>query len=120
MNNYILVKLDYCWADEFDVKTFWVTTEESFNDFKALLVKYPLSWDDEFYYGTNEGVNFESSEALLNALDVELISEQYYDSLINSFGESYGLIHIPNIIEFIEERLEEGTFKREKEDVYPY
>lgn len=106
MNNYILVKLDYCWADEFNVNAFWVTTEEEFNKFTDLLSRYNLTEDEEFYFGTNEFISFGSSQELVDSLKVEIISKEYYENLLNSFGSTYGLFDITRISEHIEYELE--------------
>lgn len=95
----ILVKMDYCWSDEFDVKSLWVTTKEEFDKFKDELLKLDINEDVEIYFGTNEFVSFYSAEDIINSLIVTEISEDFYNEFIKNIGENYGLIEIPYLLE---------------------
>jgi hypothetical protein len=91
MNNYLLIKLYFNYADEFDVESFWVTTQEVYNAFLKDLENYDLSENDELYFGTNEFISFESVEFLLNSLEITPITEEFFNQLLYNFGDDYGL-----------------------------
>lgn len=102
MSNYVLVILDSNWADEFDVNAFWVTTQEEYDIFINKISKVDLH-GQEFYFGTNEWISFHSTEDLLSALTVSKITREFYNDLIFYFGETYGLISIPDLLERFDE-----------------
>ena len=61
--NKILVKLNYCWADEFDVDSLWMTTEEEYKEFLDELQDCVISDEKEIYFGTNEFVSFSGGQS---------------------------------------------------------
>lgn len=105
---YVLVKFQDNYGDEFDVDCFWTTSLESFNKFKRLLELEDIDEDQEFYFGTNEFVNFDS-KSLLNNLEFYLLTLEEYNTFYKIFGKEwnntndveYGLIDIVSgIIEY--------------------
>lgn len=102
-NKYILVKLDYNWADEFDVKSLWVTTQDEYNAFLDKLSNFDINDSCEIYFGTNECISFESYDELYNSLSERHVSKEFYDEFIKVVGSSeFGLISIRNILENFE------------------
>ena len=94
---YLLIKMDGCWADEFDVESLWVTTEDVFEDWKkTLLLKY-VNEDKEVYFGTNEWIYFDSVEDILSSLSVIEIDSNFYNKFIEYIGEEFGLISISSL-----------------------
>ena len=114
MNKFLLVILDTCWADEFDVNGLWVTTQDEYNEFLEQLDKVNFH-GQEIYFGTNEWVEYESKEDLLRDLTTWEISEIFYDEFISIFGgDSHGIIDIPYLIERLVN--EEEEYKEEEEE----
>lgn len=98
---YVLIEMDFCWADEFDVPVLWFTTEDKFTLWKERMSSLDISDDVEIYYGTNEYINFESYEELINSLIIREVSEETYKEM-TSFWESYGLIDLRTLAEWYE------------------
>ena len=101
MDNYILVKLDCDCADEFNINSFWVTTVEEYNRFLKAAAEHDFA-GEEFYFGTNECMVFHSTDHFLSSISSERISEEYYNALLDSFGDDYGILSIPGIWESID------------------
>ena len=112
--NYLLVKLDMNWADEFDVNAFWVTTQNRYDQFLRTITEYDFS-NDEFYFGTNEWISFDSTNEVIRSLQVIPITKEFYDQLITHFGEEYGLLPITRIEEHAAYMLEELKIEQEKD-----
>lgn len=91
---YILVKMECNWADEFDIKCLWATTISEFDSWKADLLKRDISDYEEIYYGTNEFVSFSSFEDIMESLKITKISKSFYEEFINNIGKTFGLIDI--------------------------
>ena len=94
---YLLIKIDSCWADEFDINAFWITTDQEFEDWREILSKAEIHDGIEIYYGTNEWVSFSSYEEILNSLTVIEIKEDLAQNLIDLFGHVYGLIDLEDL-----------------------
>ena len=99
MEKKLLVKLNYCWADEFDVEALWMTTEKEYNKFIDQLDKCIINDGTEIYFGTNEYISFESTEELKESLSIQEVSDSFYDEFIYRIGKEYGLISISEILE---------------------
>lgn len=97
--NKILVKLDYCWADEFDVNSLWITTIDDYHEFLETIATLDISEYTEIYFGTNEYISFYSYDELVDSLDFEPISDEFYNEFMENIGETYGLISIPDLLE---------------------
>lgn len=100
MDTYLLVKLNMSYA-EFEVDAFWVTTQQEYDQFLKKVSNYDWSESDEIYFGTNEWINFYSTDELIDSLEVTPITQEFYSQLIAHFGETYGLISIPYLAEYI-------------------
>lgn len=103
-NKYILVKLDYSWADEFYVNALWVTTQDEYNAFLDKLETLDINDSVEIYFGTNEWISFYSYESLYESLSETNISKEFHDEFIKSVGSSeFGLVSIPSLVEYFED-----------------
>lgn len=106
---YLLIKMDSNWADEFDVNAFWITTDEEFEDWKDILSKCYISDGFEIYFGTNEFISFSSYEDIIESLTIVELEESFALNLIDLFGHIYGLIdleELPNHYEYDEDLIE--------------
>jgi hypothetical protein len=98
--NKVLVNLDYCYADEFNVNGLWVTTLEAYENFLDELEDCEINDDTEIYFGTNEFIIFESYEDITDSLVAKLVSDEFYNDFIKYIGsDTYGIINIPELIE---------------------
>lgn len=97
--NYLLIKYNNSWADEFNINCLWVTTEEEFEEWKEDLLRRDVSEYEEIYLGTNEWVNFYSSQEIIDSLSIERISKSFYVDFINMIGETFGLINLKELPE---------------------
>ena len=104
--NYVIVSLGVNWADEFDVNSLWVTTQEEYEDVLRDIDKNFVS-DVEIYFGTNESICFDSKDDLLECIDSAPISKEFYDEFLTLIGETYGPLSIPEIAERFKEENEE-------------
>lgn len=87
---YFLVKQSGNWADEFDTEGFHLFTETEWEHYKAKVKKIRFS-GREFYFGTNEFMEWDSADDYLNELDVKEISELEYHTVLKLFGDDYGM-----------------------------
>lgn len=107
MERKVLVKLNYCWADEFDVEALWMTTEKEYNEYIEKLDKCIIDDSIEIYFGTNEYISFGSTEELKESLSIREVSDSFYNEFIYNIGEEYGLISISEILERTVDYLED-------------
>lgn len=100
---YVLIKYDDNWANEFDVNGFFATTLEEWEKFINEVSK--ASYPQEVYFGTNEFIEFETFEDFYNKLTITKISEKEFNILskLLAIGEtteaggfSYGMFITPN------------------------
>lgn len=86
--NYVLVKFNFDYADEFDLNGFYVTTSEEFtSDMEYLKINFKPNI--EKYFGTNESIIIESIKEIENAYSITSITEEEYNTLKKLFGKSY-------------------------------
>ncbi len=81
-----LVKLNTDYSDEFDVKCFAVIKDDSFDSWEAKLEAYDK--EINFYFGTNECLDWCTGIDLLNEFSVEDITEAQADALKELFPAS--------------------------------
>lgn len=74
MPEYVIVKYDDNWADEFDVETTWVVRKDVFEAW-AKLVTEKITTEKEIYFGTNEFITIDSGQAVVDACEVLPIPE---------------------------------------------
>ena len=106
---YYLVQCDSNYADEFDIYFHMVMSEQELEEAKEIISKTDWDWE-EFYFGTNESVDF-STEGLLDCLnEAKEITEEEYKVLdklgLTNIGFGDGL-NWDWILEHAEEQLEE-------------
>lgn len=105
------------WADEFGVESFWVTTQDRYDQFLRLMIGYEWTKEDEIYFGTNEFVTFGSTDELLSSLKVTPITKEFYTQLLSHFGPEYGLVHITQFEDHVLYKIEEDEEEKlEKEN----
>lgn len=86
-----LIEYDDNYADEFDVSGFRIV--ENIHSWNNEIDN--LSENDYSYcFGSNEVIEYYSSEDFCNALRITKISDEQYDTILKLFGESYGLFPI--------------------------
>lgn len=88
MPEYVIVKYDDNWADEFDVETTWVVRKDTF-ELWANLVTEKITTEKEIYFGTNEFVTIESGKAVVDACEVEPIPESEARILAKWLGKPW-------------------------------
>lgn len=98
---YLLVKLNYYYADEFDVDSMWITTESEHEQFLQNLKDHKDRINDatEIHFGTNEFVSFSSFEELVRSMKVVEITPEFYNDFMTFIGYDYGLISPDTILE---------------------
>lgn len=101
MNNYVLIKFNANYSDEFDLESFWVTTEEDYDKFVKTAIKNKDNIRSEYYFGTNEAIYFEDVDDLLNSFEKVIISKEFAEGLLDHFGEFYGTFPIGYLVESI-------------------
>lgn len=102
MSKYLLISLDTCWADEFDVNGLWVTTQDEYDVFLKRLNEVNFK-NQEIYFGTNEAVEYSSKEDFLSDIFVTEVSESFHDEFYSIFQSyTYGMIDIPYLLEIFE------------------
>lgn len=82
----VLVKFARGWADEFDVENFEVIENTTVEELKET-IKEALNFEEEYYFGTNEGWEF--SELGLENFTFRVLEEAEYELLKNLFGVRY-------------------------------
>lgn len=81
-----LVKLNTDYSDEFNVECFAVIKDDSFDSWEAKLLGHNEYIN--FYFGTNEELNWSSGSDLLDELSIESITEAHADTLKALFPAS--------------------------------
>ena len=84
------------YADEFDLEKMQLVKAKSreealervFAD--ALADDEEEEWPKEFYFGTNEAVEYDSKEELFEAISLQELTKQEYDTIEKYLGTSFG------------------------------
>lgn len=105
---YYLVRYNGNWVDEFDVYFHQVMSEDELKEAEDTITA--TDWDrEEFYFGTNEAIDFSTYE-LINFLNrAEEITEEQFkvleelDLLSVSFGDG---LNWDSILEYANEQLD--------------
>lgn len=91
-DEYVLITLDACWADEFDVSHAWTMTREDFDEGVKETKKYfEENGGTEIYFGTNEGLDVDDFDDYMSNLSVQDISKEDYEAFNRMFGGSFGM-----------------------------
>ena len=81
---YVLVKLDMDYADEFNVKGFHIEKRVDWE--KTLAEIKPLNWEGlEVSFGSNEALTFESFRDFERSITVEYITKEEFDVITKLF-----------------------------------
>jgi len=75
----LLIKFSDNYADEFDVDGFRVMTSEEWEEYQAFVKG--IAWPQAFYFGTNEGIEYDTADDLLRNYTVEEISDEQAEFL---------------------------------------
>lgn len=102
---YYIVRYRGNWADEFNVYFHQVMSDTELAELKDAIAS--TNWNnEEFYFGTNEALDFSTSELLSYLEDAEEINEEQFkvlqelDLLSVSFGDG---LNWSSILEYIDE-----------------
>lgn len=102
--SYVFVKLSHDYADEFNVDCCFVSTKKSFD---LTLNSIKNNWnqivDKEFYFGTNEFLQFYSLNNFLAGMEVSICTEDFYHSFTELAGGNVGYNVMWNMLERINE-----------------
>lgn len=101
MEKYVLIILDFNWSDEFDVSSIEVMKKsESDKLMKALKTKFKRG---KFYFGTNEGVEIESLEKVLEGIKIKSITESFYKEFKRKAKDYSSMVDLAQIVECLTE-----------------
>jgi hypothetical protein len=92
---YVLVKLNACWADEFNVCHAWAMTREDYDE-GVKVSKENLEKRGrhiEIYFGTNEALDIDDFDDYMNNLSVHTISKEDYEAFNRMFYGSFGMMN---------------------------
>ena len=113
--SYVFVKTSHDYADEFDcVSAFCMlreTYEEKLQHIKDSFESGAISYEDEFYFGTNEALQFDSFEDFENGLEVIEVSKEFADT----FGSHLGCSIFSQLAEHVAEEDDEDDEDTEYE-----
>jgi hypothetical protein len=114
-----LIKLSSCWADEFDVDGFAVYSNDKYYKWLKLvdMVEFPAEW----YFGTNEALEWETKEDFMCDVHVEDICDDDARAIIDNFGTEYGLIvcGYDELAEKVCQDLSDDEMKEFDKEFYP-
>lgn len=111
---YKLVKYSDNYGDEFDVDGWKIYLPEEWPEFKKFITDnedklFPF----EYYFGTNEGIEYESASDFLSKFEEVDLDKDKATHLISVFGQEYG--HYPqDYVNFwVEDLKAEGEWDQE-------
>jgi hypothetical protein len=105
--DYVLVKFDDNWADEFDLEGFMIWEKEEWEQHKALALRCK-NWPQESYFGTNEWTEWQSAKQYLDCFtEVDLSPEEvltmtklFGDRMMNGYS-NFGIFEYIDDIEYL-------------------
>ena len=87
---HLIVFYEDNWADEMDVRGFWLTESKYYFDW-VKEVKENTPFPYTFCFGTNEEIEYDNADDLLSNIKIKGITEQQFESLKDIFeGVIYG------------------------------
>jgi hypothetical protein len=96
---YFLVQFKNNWSDEFDVEGFRVFDQDELAEFYSLL-DLPNMFPNEYEFGTNELIEFDTKEEYLECLTIGQIAVNEAKFLRKVFGgPQYGKFYYPELPE---------------------
>lgn len=91
---YVFVQTSHDWADEFDYTGCFVALKARVEEYLARIKKAfedgDLTEGDEFYFGTNEALQFDSYEWFMRGVTITECSKEFYEEF-NSLTGGYGI-----------------------------
>ena len=92
---HLIVFYEDNWADEMDVRGFWLTESKYYFDWiKDLKENTPFPY--AFCFGTNQEIYYPNPDYLLSKIQIKGITEQEYNSMYNILGTVvYGTHPVP-------------------------
>jgi hypothetical protein len=88
-NEYVLVKFDNNWADEFDIKGFVALSKEKWDEYKRKIKETFGENEFNWYFGTNEDLIFEEGAvSYLKSFSESKISKSEFDFLKKKFAHA--------------------------------
>ena len=88
MKKYFLISWADNYADEFDFEGYSILTESEWKKLKKSIKKKNKSF--ELYIGTNEWVEYDNGQELLDCLSVSKITKKEKKFLENNLGSEFG------------------------------
>lgn len=98
MSKFFLVKFSKDWADEFSAEGHRALTEEEVATIESLRDNLT---EVSFGFGSNEGWDDIPISELVEALEIQEISKEQYDVIVDLFGEE-GFGIFPDFVELFE------------------
>ena len=84
---YVVVRYNDNYADEFDVNSAWIVSVKKWNAWKKKVKT--ITKPAEIYFGTNQAIEIQSGEAVIKACKVAPISKREAITLIEYLGDGY-------------------------------
>jgi len=105
MSEYVIARFNSNWADEFGIESYSILEKPEFEKLKAYLktIKTPITK----CFGTNEEIEFENGQEVLDSIELEDISEDRARVICDTIGDSFGLVTLEDVYENIGDDLEE-------------
>lgn len=110
-----IVVLSEDWADEFNADGFEIMTDEQYKEFDKAIEALPDDLEgQEFFFGTNEALQWHTKQQLRDSLKIRDITEEECDTITQALGmngKSYGLFPISTdaLQDIVEDLKEEAT-----------
>lgn len=86
MSKYKIVKFAANYADEFDIDGIRIFEEKDWDEY---VENMHIEWPDEWYFGTNEFIEFQSFEDFMSKFTINTVSgkrAQYFNEMVGSIG----------------------------------
>lgn len=81
-----LIKFERNWADEFDVSGFVALPEQEWEEYKIKFREIVRNSKFEYYFGTNQSIEWNGTDEYLNDFKVSEISSDEYNFLLKNFS----------------------------------
>lgn len=98
MDKYVFVVTSHDWADEFSMGGCFVAIDSEFgaimDRIQVAFEKGFITEDNEFYFGTNEGLSFYDWEDFRSGVRVQECSKPFYDEfrIMSPYGVGFDVI----------------------------
>ena len=99
----ILITFKDRYLNEFDINGFWITSEQSWDEY--LLRAAQLRWPISFTFGRSENIDYSSYEEYAEKFKIRFLTKEEFKSIKDNIGEIFGLfpklsLENDNYIEF--------------------